>query len=108
MVAKVNGLPGFILTLPKCTLPCCSSKGLMKSRSPIETPPAGTLPQLLPAKLECLLLLMCYPKHLLGTEDPIITPDGVDFPFFVVVTCLTLVEFALHEQQKCFECRKSD
>ena len=41
MVAKVRGLPGFILTFPKCTLPCLSSKGLMKSRSPMETPPAG-------------------------------------------------------------------
>lgn len=44
MVAKVRGLPGFILTLPKYTLPCLSSKGLMKSLSPMETPPAYIAP----------------------------------------------------------------
>ncbi len=48
MVAKVRGLPGFILTFPKCTLPCLSSKGLMKSRSPMETPPASIV-QIKPA-----------------------------------------------------------
>lgn len=43
MVAKVRGLPGFILTFPKCTLPCFSSKGLMKSLLPMETPPASSV-----------------------------------------------------------------
>mmetsp|Transcript_67388 Transcript_67388/g.213307 ORF Transcript_67388/g.213307 Transcript_67388/m.213307 type:complete len:214 (+) Transcript_67388:433-1074(+) len=37
--AKVRGLPGFILTRPKCTVPQLSSSGLTRSRSPMETPP---------------------------------------------------------------------
>lgn len=36
-VAKVAGLPGFILTLPKCTVPSFSNIGLTKSASPILT-----------------------------------------------------------------------
>mmetsp|Transcript_47855 Transcript_47855/g.89117 ORF Transcript_47855/g.89117 Transcript_47855/m.89117 type:complete len:212 (-) Transcript_47855:411-1046(-) len=38
-VAKVSGFPGFIRTRPKCTEPLSSSSGLMRSRSPMETPP---------------------------------------------------------------------
>mmetsp|Transcript_32455 Transcript_32455/g.71688 ORF Transcript_32455/g.71688 Transcript_32455/m.71688 type:complete len:300 (-) Transcript_32455:476-1375(-) len=41
-VAKVRGLPGFILTRPKCTVPLRSSRGLIRSRSPMETPPEVT------------------------------------------------------------------
>lgn len=38
-VAKVRGFPGFINTRPKCTLPFLSSRGLRRSRSPMDTPP---------------------------------------------------------------------
>ena len=38
-VAKVNGLPGFIRTFPKWTVPRFARSGLTRSRSPIETPP---------------------------------------------------------------------
>mmetsp|Transcript_43096 Transcript_43096/g.129426 ORF Transcript_43096/g.129426 Transcript_43096/m.129426 type:complete len:300 (-) Transcript_43096:147-1046(-) len=38
-VAYVSGFPGFMSTRPKCTLPERSSSGLMRSRSPIDTPP---------------------------------------------------------------------
>ena len=36
-VAKVAGLPGFILTRPKCTVPSFSSIGLTRSESPMLT-----------------------------------------------------------------------
>ena len=36
-VAKVAGLPGFMLTRPKCTVPSFSSIGLTRSESPILT-----------------------------------------------------------------------
>ena len=38
-VAYVNGLPGFILTRPKWTVPWVSWIGLIKSSLPIDTPP---------------------------------------------------------------------
>ena len=38
-VAKVNGLPGFMRTFPKWTVPRFARSGLTRSRSPIETPP---------------------------------------------------------------------
>ena len=36
-VAKVAGLPGFILILPKCTVPSFSNIGFTRSASPILT-----------------------------------------------------------------------
>mmetsp|Transcript_2124 Transcript_2124/g.3116 ORF Transcript_2124/g.3116 Transcript_2124/m.3116 type:complete len:262 (-) Transcript_2124:391-1176(-) len=38
-VAKVVGFPGFILMRPKCTFPIFCSRGLIRSESPIDTPP---------------------------------------------------------------------
>ena len=37
--AKVVGLPGFILSLPKWMTPYLYKNGFIKSRSPIDTPP---------------------------------------------------------------------
>mmetsp|Transcript_19337 Transcript_19337/g.49198 ORF Transcript_19337/g.49198 Transcript_19337/m.49198 type:complete len:338 (-) Transcript_19337:281-1294(-) len=41
-VAKVSGLPGFMSTRPKWMTPWRSSSGLMRSRSPMDTPPEVT------------------------------------------------------------------
>lgn len=41
-VANVSGLPGFMHTRPKCTVPFRSSRGLIRSRSPMDTPPEVT------------------------------------------------------------------
>lgn len=39
---KVVGFPGFMFSLPKNISPFCSKKGLIRSFSPIETPPDDT------------------------------------------------------------------
>lgn len=51
--ANVVGLPGFILILPKNTYPCYCKNGLIKSSSPILTPPVVTIKSQFELNLLC-------------------------------------------------------